>query len=606
MDRYLIIKNGIVFTFDNQDNVGYFNIVIKNNLIHQIDYYNELASDRNIYTKYPGVNIIDAKDKLVIPAFFNSNINSSFALSGIFFERLNYDKLSDNLSLAILEKHFTGLEYKNDLKNLLIFSYYRALSNGELFLNETSNYLSKEFLQEYHKHNFLIVQDILFTSFSDAFSRYLSEIKKVHSIGIRDESDINNYTLSSAAKAVRDGKNKIFFEILQKSTGQDNIRRTCSKSIFKVLGENEFLDNRVVFSNPVNIQKDELDYLSDKHLNVVLCPSDILKLSEKRIESLDLTKYGARVSIGTGLVGKSVLNEMKLFSHLVKKGSLSYRQILKMGIVNPAKMFEVFETHGSIEKSKVANLILFDLSDLRNYLTSPDINSETLSEHIVEYLDTKDISDIIVKGNVIRRDYKSKLFDSDTMKKTTSELIEKIVDVGKYYEFKEKYLMRKRINELSIGNKEERKLVITTGSENDQTANSSNNIVSDSEFRVIGVRKEVAPIKSADDDIIHTKADYKVKEIQDISKGIYMFEDNELILNENNLKEIKNLEPKKKVFFDDTRSSEKEQVKPSVKDDNDKKGDVKIIGEVKKENPDKSFTFKKGKMRFGFSDDDKK
>ena len=604
MDRYLILKNGIVLTFDKEDNVGYYNIVIKNNIIHQVDYYNELASDRNIYTKYPGVNIIDAKDKIIIPAFFNSNINSSFALSSIFFERLNYDKLAENLSLAILEKHFTVQEYKNDLKNLLTFSYYRALSNGELFLNETSNYLSKDFLQEYHKHNFLIVQDILFTSFSDAFSRYLSEIKKFHSIGIRDESDINNYTLSSAAKAVRDGKTKIFFEVLQKSTGQDNIRKTFSKSIFRVLGENEFLDNRVIFSNPINIQKDELDYLSDKHLNAVLCPSDILKLSEKRIESLDLTKYGINVSLGTGLVGKSIMAEMKLFSHLVKKGSLSYKQILKMAIVNPAKMFEVFETHGSIEKNKVANVILFDVSDLRNYFISPDINSEKVSEHIVENLDAKDISDIIVKGNVIRRDYKSKLFDTDTMKKTTTELIGRIVDVGKYYEFREKYLMHKRIKDLSTGNKEERKLIVTTGSENNDRQIIDNPIISDSEFRVIGVRKDVTPIRSSDDDTIETKNEYNVREIKDVSGGIELFDDSEFDFSENPLKEVKNAEPKKKVFFDDVGGVSKEN--KEKKNTETKKDDIKIIGEKPKETPDKSVTFKKGKIRFGFSEDDKK
>ncbi len=604
MDRYLILKNGIVLTFDKEDNVGYYNIVINNNVIHQVDYYNELASDRNIYTKYPGVNIIDAKDKIIIPAFINSNINSSFALSSVFFERLNYDKLAENLSLAILEKHFTSQEFKIDLKNLLTFSYYRALSNGELFLNETSNYLSKDFLQEYHKHNFLIVQDIIFTSFSEAFSRYLSEIKKFHSIGIRDESDINNYTLSSAAKAVKDGKSKIFFEVLQKSTGQDNIRRTFSKSIFKVLGENEFLDRRVIFSNPINIQKDELDYLSDKQLNAVLCPSDILKLGEKRIESLDLTKYGINVSLGTGLLGKSVLAEMKLFSHLVKKGTLSYRQILKMAIVNPAKMFEVFETHGSIEKNKVANIILFDVSDLRNYLITPDINSEKVSEHIVENLDAKDISDIIVKGNVIRRDYKSKLFDTDTMKKTTSELIKKIVETGKYYEFKEKYLMRKRIDDLATGIKEERKLIITTGADSDERKITENPIISDSEFIVIGVRKDVNPIRSSDDDYTDSKNDYSVTEIKDISDGVEFFDDVELNENDNPLKEIKKSEPTKKVFFDDLGGNVK-VTKPNEKKESEKE-DSKIITPTPKESTNKSVTFKKGKIRFGFSDEDKK
>lgn len=599
MDRYLILKNALVLTFDKEDNVGYYNIVIKNNIIHQVDYYNDLTSDRNIYTKYPGVNIIDAKDKIIIPAFFNSNINSSYALSNIFFERLNYDKLTDNLSLALLDKHFTSQDNKSDLKTLITFSYFRALSNGELFLNETSNYISKDFLQEFHKYNFLIVQDILYTSFSEAFSRYLYEIKKFHSIGIRDESDINNYSLSSAAKSVKEGKRKIFFEVLQKTTGQEHIRKTFSKSIFKVLGENDFLDNRVIFSNPIHIQKDELDYLSDKRLNAVLCPTDILKLGEKKLESLDLMKYGINVSLGTGFLGKSVLSEMKLFSHLVKKGSLSYRYILKMAIVNPARMFDVFDTHGSIEKNKVANLILFDVSDLRNYFISPDLSSEKISEHIVENLDAKDISDIIVKGNVIRRDYRSKLFDTDAMKQTTSALIQKIIDVGKYYEFKEKYLMRKRIKELSTDNKEEKKIIVTTGNSvyNDIPV-VENTIISDSEFRVIGVRKDVTPIQTVieEDDVSDTK-EYSVRQINDINEGLKLFEDNELSIKDNPLKEstVSDL-PKKKIYFDDVGN---------VVDTKLEKDEIKIINTENVKKEDKPVTFKKDKMRFGFTDEDK-
>ena len=275
-----------------------------------------------------------------------------------------------------------------------------------------------------------------------------------------------------------------------------------------------------------------------------------------------------------------------------------------MAIVNPAKMFEVFETHGSIEKNKVANIILFDVSDLRNYLITPDINSEKVSEHIVENLDAKDISDIIVKGNVIRRDYKSKLFDTDTMKKTTSELIKKIVETGKYYEFKEKYLMRKRIDDLATGIKEERKLIITTGADSDERKITENPIISDSEFRVIGVRKDVNPIRSSDDDYTDSKNDYSVKEIKDISDGIEFFDDVELNENDNPLKEIKKSEPTKKVFFDDLGGNIK-VTKPNEKKESEKE-DSKIITPTPKESTNKSVTFKKGKIRFGFSDEDKK
>jgi cytosine/adenosine deaminase-related metal-dependent hydrolase len=601
MDRYLILKNALVLTFDKEDNVGYYNIVIKNNIIHQIDYYNDLVSDRSIYTKYPGVNIIDAKDKIIIPALFNSNVNSSYSLSGVFFERINYDKLVDNLSLTLLDKYFSSPENKQDLKNLITFSYFRALSNGELFLNETSGYITKDFLQEYHKYNFLIVQDIVFTSFSEAFSRYLNEVRKFHCIGIPDESEITSYSLSSASKALKEGKRKLYFDILKKSNGQEHIRRTFSKSLFKVLGENDFLDGRLIFSNPVNIQKDELDYLSDKKINIILCPSDIVKLGEKKLESFELLKYGLNVSFGTGYLGKSIISEVKLCSHLAKKGSLSYRSLLKMAVVNPAKMFDVFDTHGSIEKNKIANLVLFDVSDLRNYFLSPDISSEKVAEHIIENLDSKDISDIIIKGNVIRRDYRSKLFDTDTMKANTSALTKKIIDVGKYYEFKEKYLMRKRIKELSTSNKEDKKMIITTGNdESKYVPRNDNDTISESEFRVVAMRKDVTPINTLADEDELSDNTFNVEEISDISDGLKFFDDSDMTTSGSTLKNNPDYEiPRKKIFFDDvgnvTESREQKDIKiissTSDKKDSEKPGDSKP-------------SFKKDKLRFGFSDNE--
>ena len=193
---------------------------------------------------------------------------------------------------------------------------------------------------------------------------------------------------------------------------------------------------------------------------------------------------------------------------------------------------------------------------------------------------------------------------SSTMKKTTSELIKKIVETGKYYEFKEKYLMRKRIDDLATGIKEERKLIITTGADSDERKITENPIISDSEFRVIGVRKDVNPIRSSDDDYTDSKNDYSVKEIKDISDGIEFFDDVELNENDNPLKEIKKSEPTKKVFFDDLGGNIKVTT-PNEKKESEKE-DSKIITSTPKESTNKSVTFKKGKIRFGFSDEDKK
>ena len=163
--------------------------------------------------------------------------------------------------------------------------------------------------------------------------------------------------------------------------------------------------------------------------------------------------------------------------------------------------------------------------------------------------------------------------------------------------------MHKRIKDLSLQNKEEKKLIITMGSDAEDKNKTDDAVISDSEFRVLGVKKDVGPIRSSDDDSYESTYDYSVREIPDISNGLSLFDDNELNYGESPLKESKPSEPRKKVFFDDVGGVVKETQKENLTGSS--KEEIKIFGSENKEKTEKTVTFKKGKMKFGFSDDDK-
>lgn len=596
MDRYIILKNPLVLTFDKKDNVGYFNIVIKNNIIYEVDYDNHLANDRNIYTKYPGVNIIDAKGKIVIPSFFNSHFNSSSTLSSVFFDRATYDNLSDNLSLMLLEKYFVSPQNSIDLKNLVVYGYYRAISNGELFINDSSSYIYKEFLQEYSKHNFLLFQDIFFSTNNENLCRYLSDMGKPYCYSVNDDFGINNYTLSNAFKMMKGSRSKLFLNIMQKSTSQENIKKSFGKSLHKVFEENQFPWSKIFFANPVYLLKDEMQYLADNNVNIVISPSDMLRLSERK--AFDIINYPLNICIGTGFLGKSVLSELRLLSHLSKGSSLSYKHLLKMAVVNPAIAFELIRTHGSIEKNKFANLIIFDVSDIRNYFIKPEITSENLSRHIIENLDSKDISDIIIKGNVIRRDYQSRLYDSETMKRGTESLCKKVFEIGKYFEFREKHMMRKRINNLSVGRKEEKNTATKEITYQNESFNPS-----ESEFKVIGV----VPNKDLEKEKIEEpQSSYAIFEINKIDEGLkFPFKQSEPEEEKSPDSEPvpDNVKIAKKTFVDNSLGMPDvniiENSEPTIINKSSKGKD-----DIEKKEEAKKVTFKKGKLKFGFSDDD--
>ncbi|MCX6165352.1 MAG: hypothetical protein NTU73_10940 [Ignavibacteriae bacterium] len=287
MDKLIVIKNALVLTLDDTGKTGYFNLVIKNDRIFDIDYDNELLSNSVIFSKYPGAYIIDAHDKLIVPSFLNLNLNSTFYQCTSLLKGFKFSNLNENLSASIVEKYFLEPKNKEDLKNLIAINYYSSLQNGEAVLLESSKLFTKEFISENRKFGFLSYQDIVFTAYENNFSNFLSEKGFLHCVGIKDEDEINTYSLNALVSSFASGKKILFFEVLQKSNSLEILKKNFAKSLIKLLSEAELLSEKVIFSNPIYLNRDEVDLLAKKLSNLVLSPTDILKLGEKNFDFYD-------------------------------------------------------------------------------------------------------------------------------------------------------------------------------------------------------------------------------------------------------------------------------------------------------------------------------
>lgn len=591
MDKLIVIKNALVLTLDDTGKTGYYNLVIKNDRIFEIDYENELTSNSVIFSKYPGAYIIDARDKLIVPSFLNMNINSTFYQCTSFLKGYKFGNISENLSTLLVEQYFLEPKNKDDLKNLIAINYYSSLQNGEAVLLESSKLMTKEFISENKKFGFLTYQDIVFTAYENAFSNFLSEKGFLHCIGIKDENEINTYSLNALVNSFASGKKILFFEVLQKSNSIEILKKNFSKSLIKLLYEAELLSEKVIFSNPIYLNQDELDLLVKKHSNIVLTPTDILKLGEKNFDFYDYVNKELNISLGSGYCGRSLFGELKILTSLLQKDYVSYDEALRMITVNPARALRISENYGSIEKNKFANLVFFNLCDLRNILNVPETNSEKISEFLIENLDTKDISDIIIKGIPVKRNNQCKLYNPETIKTIKTNLTKKIYEVGKYLELKEKYLMRKRVNELS-GSEVEKSAIYDDNYNTEDYASMDSKSITDSEFKILGIEKDGINSEMNDLESCTDIGQADIRELESLSDGIFVLE--EEVVEARAAVNMKKPEVPKEVTlrFDDTKS-DAEVVEEEVE---------KEIKEVKKDPPkeEQKIQFKKEKLRFGF------
>lgn len=593
MDKLIVIKNALVLTLDDSGRTGYFSLVIKNDRILEIDYDNELTSNSVIFSKYPGAYIIDAQDKLIVPSFLNLNLNSTYFQCQTFLKGSKFSNLNDNVSATLVEKYFQEPKNGEDLKNLIATNYYSSLQNGEAAILESSKLFSKDFISENRKFGFLSYQDIVYTAYDNHFSNFLSDKGFLHCLGIKDEEEITTYSLNALVSSFTSGKKILFFEVLQKSTSVEILKKNFSKSLIKLLYESELLSDKVIFSNPLYLNGDEIELLCKKHSNIVLSPSDILLLGEKNFDFYDFINRELNISLGSGLCGKNVFGELKILTSHLKNNYFSYDEILRMITMNPAKALKISDNYGSIEKNKFANLVFFNLADLRNILNVPEINSEKVSEFLIENFSTKDISDVILKGIPLKRNNQCKLYNPDTIKQIKNSLTKRIYEIGKYLELKEKYLMRKRVNELTGGEVEKSSQFVDNYFEEDYASLDSKSIL-DSEFKILGIDTEFNDnlMDGLDDYVKVSNAD--VNEIDTLSDGLFVFEEEISDAKENVRSYAPEIPKEVTLRFEDT--SDGEVIVKDVKEEKKAEKEFKKIP-PKEETP---VQFKKEKLRFGF------
>ena len=588
MDEYIVIKNGLVLTLDRKGLTGYFNLIIRNGKIFLIDHENKF-NEKEFRAKNPDAIIIDATEKLVMPGLFNSKMISSYSLNKLFFQKCSYENINSWLSLKLIEKYLSDSGNAEIFKDLLSISYSHAMQNGELYINESSAEIKKDFFDIYFKDIDWIEQYFKLTLYDYTVLSGLTGQEQFLTIGFKSDEDINNYSLTSIKKALADNKLKLFIDASFSRKTFDSIKKVFAKPFINVLADMELISPGTIISNPTHFNLIEIDILKKKRASILISPSDYLNFSDKRIDIDELISSGLNILVGTGYTGNDILTELKVLSTMVSKNILNGESLLKTAILNPSVIFGVANVMGSIERNKSADIILFSMEDARNALILPELTNETVCDFIIQNLSVKDISDIILRGKVLIKDKVDVSGNAKTIKLKAKEISGKIYSVGKYFEYKEKYLMRGRVDKLK-SDREEGELkkeeifvdMVETGE-----------YIGEGEFTILGTKEE----------------DFEKPRERE------KFEDLTV-----NLKEIRSMEDELN-FFEESEDTQQiirpflkqKEIKTDASSEHIQTGQLKIenepTGSEKKEaeisEPVEGPILQKKKFKFGFNDEEK-
>lgn len=581
MEDFILIKNGLVLTLDRKGTAGYFNILVRNGKIYHIDNENKF-NEKEFISKYPDTLIIDAADRIIMPGFFNSKLISSYSLNKYFFKKCTYENLNSWLSLKLTERFLTAKENSDLNHELFGISHARSLLNGELFISESSSTISKEFFDKYFKDSDKIKQYFNLTVYDYGVLSDITGHEKNISLGFRTDEDINNYSLASMKKVLSGNKLRLFIDASLSQGTFESVKKDFGKPFITVLSEMELLSQGTVISNPTHLNQNELDILSKKGATILLSPSDYLNFQDKKTDLDEIFLSGLNIITGTGYTGDNIFAELKTLSSLISKNVISSEELLKTAIRNPSQLFGISNITGSIERNKSADMIILSLGDIRNVPAIPETESEVLADFIIKNLSAKDISDVILRGRVLVRDKKLVAEDSSLLRKKSEEISARIYSEGKYFEYKEKYLMRGRVDKIKADRQEKKSDEVYV-----DITETESEYMGEGEFIIVG-RKQEEYEQSRGKAVVDEAAN--IEEIRSLEDGVDFLDKNES-------QEIS-------VHTYSKGASDDENLKGHKADAKSIKDNVEEINQEKEKENIAEPVIRKEKLKFGFGEED--
>ncbi|HYV02967.1 MAG TPA: 5'-deoxyadenosine deaminase [Blastocatellia bacterium] len=203
-------------------------------------------------------------------------------------------------------------------------------------------------------------------------------------------------------------ENKDEIQIVERETGRRNI---------EYLNEVGLAASNVVLAHCVHLNEVEMEILRRSGTHVAHCPSSNLKLGSGIARVAEMLERGISVSLGAD--GAACNNRLDMLSEmrtaaLIQKAlhgpeTLPALRVLRMATVDGARAMGLEKEIGSIEVGKRADLILFDLDELRT-TPCPDPVST-----IVYAAEASNIRTVIIDGQVVLRDGKLVVLDEKTI-----------------------------------------------------------------------------------------------------------------------------------------------------------------------------------------------
>ncbi len=424
-----IIENGIVATGDNQNRIGPFAVLIRNDRIVDVAQRSEPLKNQ-----FPNAEVIDAKGKVLLPGFIDAHYHGeSFLLRHIIgiapmahWERDRRFKAA----YAYLNRDAS----REDLDSLYRIAYFNALKAGitciadfgldNLDFSPTASF---EAMRRAELKGFIGLHN------GDQIEkiRQLQNPSIRFAVTISGEDELTTYSLQTALRSANELKIPLMINLGETRRAQETLKRNFRRTTFQLLNEYHTFDLKVQLSHLSLLEGDDAAILAAAKIPIILSPYSAL-LKEVDIPPIgDLMDRGVPIAIGTDWGPLDPFLNIRSLVSIVRSQDKSVPgpfELLAICTKNGARALNMQEELGTIEPGKKADITFLDVSDTRNGFGLTTSHYANLLSSLMLECSSRDVSDVMINGNFYVRNGTLLTYSEEDLLAEGNRLLKKLLE----------------------------------------------------------------------------------------------------------------------------------------------------------------------------------
>ena len=395
-----IIENGIVATGDNQNRVGPYAVLIRNDRIVDVAQRSEPLKNQ-----YPNAEVIDAKGMVLLPGFVDAHYHGeSFLLRHIVgttpMARWERDRRF-TAAYTFLNRDAA----REDLESLYRIAYFNALKAGITCIADFgldnldfSPTVSFEAMKRAELKGFIGLHN------GDQIekSRQLQSPSIRFAVTISGEDELTTYSLQTALRSADELKVPLMVQLGETRRAFETVKRNFRRTTVQLLNEYKIFDLRVQLSHLSLFEGDDAYVLAAARTPLIVSPHSAL-LKEVDIPPVsDLLARGVPIALGTDWGALDPFLAIRSLVAIVRNQNRPIPgayELLAMCTKNGARALGFQDEMGTIEPGKKADITFVDIADTRRGFALSTTQSANLLNAVLLECSSRDVSDVMINGN---------------------------------------------------------------------------------------------------------------------------------------------------------------------------------------------------------------